>query len=104
MATARHAELVSGLERLATRVTAEAGLELVEVSLRGSSRRRVVRVDIDRAGPDGVGLQDCQRVSEALGLELDREELLHSGYTLEVSSPGIDRPIRTPDEKTSKSL
>ncbi len=93
-----HAELLGELRRRAERVAEAAGVELVELSLRGSGRRRVLRVDIDRAGPAGVGLEDCQRISNDLGEDLEHSELLSSGYVLEVSSPGVDRPIRTPDD------
>ncbi len=94
----RHEERIAGLERLAREIVTPLGVELVELSLRGSSRRRLLRVDIDRAGPDGVGLEDCKRVSDALGQALEESELLPDSYTLEVSSPGIDRPIRDADD------
>jgi ribosome maturation factor RimP len=93
-----HAELLGELHRRAERVVTAAGLELVELCLRGSGRRRVLRVDIDRAGPAGVGLEDCQRISNELGEDLEQSELLRSGYMLEVSSPGVDRPIRSADD------
>ena len=54
-----------------------------------------LRVDIDRPGTPGVTLEDCQRLTEALGPALDATELLESHYNLEVSSPGLVRPIRT---------
>jgi ribosome maturation factor RimP len=58
----------------------------------------MIRVDIDRAGPQGVSLDDCKRVSRALEAALDVYEPLGSRYVLEVSSPGLDRPIRTADD------
>lgn len=82
----------------ADRLAAEAGLELVDVALRGSSRRRLVRVDVDRAGPEGVTLDDCQRLSRRLGESLDEADLIPEPYVLEISSPGIDRPIRSADD------
>jgi ribosome maturation factor RimP len=95
----RHASLLEGLRRLAARVVEEAGVELVDLALRGSSRRRTLRVDIDRAGPRGVNLDDCKRVSEALGAAIEEEdELIDGSYVLEVSSPGVDRPIRSPED------
>ena len=92
----RHEELLSTLREIAQKVVAEAGLELVELSLRGSSRRRLLRVDIDRPGRQGVNLDDCQRVSAVLGETLEHDELLVDSYVLEVSSPGLDRPIVSP--------
>ena len=98
MNQSRHAVLLEELERLTARVVGELGLELVEMDLRGSSKKRVLRLDIDRAGPGGVGLEDCQRVSKHLGEALEGDDLIESSYVLEVSSPGIDRPIRTDDD------
>ncbi len=92
----RHEELLSTLVDIAQNVVSGAGLELVELSLRGSSRRRLLRVDIDRPGPHGVDIDDCQRVSAALGETLEHDDLLDDSYVLEVSSPGLDRPIVTP--------
>lgn len=89
----RHEELVNALQEITQRVVEETGLELVELSLRGSSRRRLLRVDIDRPGPQGVDIDDCKRISQVLGEVLENDELLEDSYVLEVSSPGIDRPI-----------
>jgi ribosome maturation factor RimP len=94
----RHEALLADLRRVVERVVAGAGLELVELRLGGSSRRRTVRLDIDRAGPSGVGLDDCQRISGEVGRALDATDLLPGSYVLEVSSPGVDRPIRDADE------
>ncbi len=54
----------------------------------------MVRVFIDR--PQGVGLEDCERVSHELSALLDVEDPVPTAYTLEVSSPGLDRVLRTP--------
>ena len=94
----RHATLLATLDQIVHRVAADQGVEAVEISLRGNSQRRILRVDIDRAGPEGVGIQDCQRVSEALGDALDQDDPLAASYVLEVSSPGIDRPIQSDDD------
>lgn len=86
------------LFRLASQVIEHDGLELVELQLRGSGASRVLRVDIDRAGPRGVSIDDCQRVSRALSSALDTCELLPFAYCLQVSSPGVERPIRSADD------
>jgi len=96
MTGTRHEELLSALVDIAQKVVSGAGLELVELSVRGSSRRRLVRVDIDRPGPQGVDIDDCQRVSAALGETFENDDMLEGSYVLEVSSPGLDRPILTP--------
>ena len=72
------------------------GFELVEVELKGSPGRRVLRIFIDRAG--GINHDDCARVSDQVGLLLEVEEAVAGSYTLEVSSPGLTRRLRTPAE------
>jgi len=94
----RHEELIEALRELAQSVVADLGIEVVELTLRGSSRRRLLRLDIDRPGPDGVGIDDCQRVSADLGSRIDDASILDESYVLEVSSPGLDRPIVSPDD------
>ena len=95
----RHAALLDDLRRLAARTIEEGGMELVDLALRGSSRRRLLRIDIDRPGPRGVDLEDCKRASKLLGAAIDAEgDLIEGSYLLEVSSPGIDRPIRSSDD------
>lgn len=91
-------QLEAELMRLARPILAEAGLELVELAIKGSGNGQVLRLSIDRAGSSGVGLQDCQRVSRELSPLLDEAESISMSYVLEVSSPGIDRPIRTADD------
>lgn len=86
------------MTQLALPVLAEAGVELVELALKGSGGSRALRLSIDRAGKEGVGLEDCQRISRQLSSVLDETEPISTSYALEVSSPGIDRPIRTTDD------
>lgn len=72
--------------------TVEAmGYELIEVELRLSPKRSLVRLYID--GSDGIDLSDCERVSHQASGLLDLEDPLPGAYTLEVSSPGLDRPL-----------
>lgn len=71
-------------------VIAAMGYELVGVELRGG-RRAVLRVYIDQSS--GVGIDDCERVSHQIGGLLDVEDAVKGAYTLEVSSPGLDRPL-----------
>jgi ribosome maturation factor RimP len=91
-------ETEAELRRLTEPILAGEGLELVDFALKGSPGRQVLRLDIDRPGVRGVDLADCQRVSRALGEVLDEAEPISGGYLLEVSSPGIDRPIRSADD------
>ena len=91
----------------AERVAAGHGLEIFDVQLRRESIGTVLRVVIDRPDrgvvetpQDAVGIEECQRVSQDLSAVLDVEEddlgesALGQHYTLEVSSPGLDRPLR----------
>lgn len=68
------------------------GVELVMAQVAGSRRQRVVRLYVDHAG--GVTHDLCSRVSAAVGDALDEGDAIDGPYTLEVSSPGIERPLR----------
>lgn len=83
---------------ISSEVASARGLELVAAKLARAGNRWHIRLDIDRAGPVGVDLGDCQQVSEAVGAMLEERDLIPGRYVLEVSSPGIYRPIRTPDD------
>ena len=99
--------LVTGVEQkkadtemftLAVGLAQSMGIEIVEFRFLGSGSDAVLRIDVDRAGPAGVTLDDCQRFSMALEMTMDDRDLIDHGYTLEVSSPGMDRPIATDDD------
>jgi ribosome maturation factor RimP len=79
------------IEDLAKRIADEQGVEVFDVGLLGKGKL-LVRVAIDKEG--GVTLDDCERFSKSLGALLDVEDVIHRTYTLEVSSPGLDRPLR----------
>jgi len=86
------------LIEVAEPVCAGAGYELVDVQYLRERQGWVVRVLIDRIGDDGVaiGFHDCEQVSRELSAVFDVEDPVPHAYRLEVSSPGIDRPLRTP--------
>ncbi|MDX1453844.1 MAG: ribosome maturation factor RimP [Gammaproteobacteria bacterium] len=74
--------------------TVEAmGYELVEVECSTNPKNGLLRLYID--GPDGIGLEDCEKVSHQVSGVLDVEDPMPGEYSLEVSSPGLDRPLRT---------
>ncbi len=81
-------------EALVRPVVEGAGLELVEVAYRTEDGRRVLRVTIDRDG--GVDLDIVSELSEKISRRLDLEDFGRGRYELQVSSPGIERPLRTP--------
>ena len=84
----------------ASRVAASYGLDIYDVELKREGGQQVLRVVLDRPGPnrtaeESVSLEDCARVSEELSAILDVEDIVPADrYTLEVSSPGLDRPLR----------
>lgn len=83
---------IEHIREIAERVAASQGLEVVEVELRGGGKARMLRVTIDK--PAGVTHEDCGNVSRELGTILDVEDAVPGGsYTLEVSSPGLDRKL-----------
>jgi ribosome maturation factor RimP len=86
------------VRRLAESLAPALGVEVVEVVFHRAGRFTLLRIDIDRPGPAGVTLEDCQRLTEALAPALDETSLLESRYNLEISSPGLDRPIRSDDD------
>ena len=77
------------------RVGAAEGLEIVDVELKGGGGSRLLRIYIDK--PEGVTHADCQKVSAEVGTVLDEEDIIPgSQYTLEVSSPGLERKLTKP--------
>ena len=74
-------------------MTAGRGFELVDVEVKREPRGYRVRLFVDK--PGGIGLDDLQSVSEEVSSVLDAEDPVDSPYTLEVSSPGLDRPLRS---------
>ena len=82
------------VEALVGPVVESSGLEVWEVSFRGEGGRSVLRVAVDREG--GVDLDSIAEVSERLSRRLDLEDFGPKGYSLEVSSPGLERALRTP--------
>ena len=81
------------MRSVADRVAAGRGFELVDVEVKRQPGGGLVRLYVDR--PGGIGLDDLQSVSEEVSAILDVEDPLASSYTLEVSSPGLDRPLKT---------
>jgi ribosome maturation factor RimP len=83
------------LEGIVSRELEELGYELVKIEMPVRGRRRIVRLFIDR--PErGVTIDDCVRVSRAIGFVLDGEGIVPGPYNLEVSSPGINRSLTKP--------
>ena len=91
--------VVERVRAIAERVAGGYGLEIFDVQYRREAPGMVLRVRIDRPGPasteeDSVSVHDCANVSRDLSAIFDVEEIVPTAYTLEVSSPGLDRPLR----------
>ena len=92
------ASVVDRIRSVASRVAAFYGLDIFDVQFRREAAGMVLRVQIDRPGPaataeDSVSVDDCARISRDLSAVLDVEDVVPGAYTLEVSSPGLDRPL-----------
>ena len=79
------------VQAIAERVTIDHGLELVHAEVIGPENKPIVRVFIDK--PNGITHEDCSELSLHMGTILDVEDFIHSSYTLEVSSPGLERGL-----------
>ena len=96
-------EALEHIRAIAARVAGERGLEVWDVQSRRETTGHVVRVYIDRPGPaataeESVSIEDCEQVNREMSTILDVEDPLPFTYTLEVSSPGLDRPLRNADD------
>ena len=92
-------EPLAQIRAIAERVAASHGLDVWDIQSRREAAGHVVRVFIDRPGPaataeESVGIEDCELVNREMSTILDVEDPLPFTYTLEVSSPGLDRPLR----------
>jgi ribosome maturation factor RimP len=97
--------VVEKIREIAERVGSSEGIEVVDVQLLGGGAHRVLRITIDRQGgaegsaerPAGVTHADCEFMSQNAGTILDVEDVIPGGhYTLEVTSPGVERKISKP--------
>jgi ribosome maturation factor RimP len=79
------------VQAIAERVAIDHGLELVHLEVAGPDNKPIVRIFIDK--PNGVTHKDCSEVSLHVGTVLDVEDFIHASYTLEVSSPGLERGL-----------
>ena len=90
-------EAVSRISAIARRVGDSEGIEIVDVEFLGAGRSRLLRIYIDR--PEGVTHADCEFISQQVGTILDVEDVIPGdSYTLEVSSPGLERKLATPKD------
>ena len=89
--------IIEKVQEITERVAGDAGLEVVDVQMLGGGGSRLLRIFIDK--PEGVTHADCEYISQNVGTILDVEDVIPGGkYTLEVSSPGVERKLTRPRE------
>jgi len=86
-------EIVDRVRAIILPIALNEGMEVVDIEYRRESGGWVLRVILDKEG--GVTLDDCTRVSQEAGRSLDVEDIIPTSYALEVSSPGLTRPLKT---------
>ena len=91
---AKAAAAVEKIEAIARSVADPEGIEVVEVELKGGGKNQFLRISIDK--PEGVTHADCELMSRQVGDLLDSDETIPAHYTLEVSSPGVERKLLKP--------
>ncbi len=84
--------IIAAIEEYAGPILDDAGLELVEIQFRREGHGWVLRIFIDKE--QGVTIDDCARVSREINTWLDVEDLIEHAFHLEVSSPGLERPLK----------
>jgi len=85
---------VEKIEAIAQRVADPEGIEVVEVELKGGGKNQFLRISIDK--PEGVTHADCELISRQVGDVIDADDTIPVHYTLEVSSPGVERKLLKP--------
>jgi len=85
-------EIVDQVRSMVDSILLNEGMELVDIEYRRESKGWILRLILDKEG--GVTLDDCTRVSQEVGRNLDVEDFIQTPYTLEVSSPGLTRPLK----------
>lgn len=84
------------ISKVANQIADGLGVEIVGLNLFAGKNRKLLKVTIDK--DDGVTLDDCERFSRALEALIEADDLIEGPYTLEISSPGLDRPLTKPKD------
>jgi ribosome maturation factor RimP len=87
----QHGSIIERIDKIAAAAAKQNGVEFVQSEIVGSRRNSVVRIFIDKLA--GVSIDDCSAVSRAIEEVMDAEDFMPSSYVLEVSSPGLERPL-----------
>ncbi len=94
-------EIIKSVKSLGEPIISNLGYEMVDVEFIKEQNEYYLKIFIDKTG--GINLEDCQLVSETIGEKLDELDIIETSYYLEVSSPGLDRPIKT-DQDIKRNL
>ncbi|MBI5124475.1 MAG: ribosome maturation factor RimP [Candidatus Omnitrophica bacterium] len=86
-------EITEKVKEVAAGYIKEHGIEIIDITYRRQHGGMTLRILADR--PEGISVKDCEEFNKYLSEELDREDVIQDRYILEVSSPGLDRPIKT---------
>lgn len=86
--------MIERIHSLLKPVAQAEGVELVDIELAGGHGAKILRLIIDKDG--GVDIEDCANISRQAGFIMDAEDVMDEPYTLEVSSPGLTRPLKKP--------
>jgi ribosome maturation factor RimP len=89
-------DLSESIRKLVEPIVSAEGLELVDLILKRGPKRWLLRIFIDH--PEGINHGHCQNISRLVGAVLDVEDIIPKAYMLEVSSPGLDRPLKRPED------
>jgi ribosome maturation factor RimP len=92
----QHQDIKDQVQKIVAPVLEDLGAELVDIELRGQRKDLVLTIFIDKEG--GVNLDDCAEISHEVGTLLDVEDVIPGSYRLEVSSPGLDRPLKKAED------
>ena len=90
--------VTEAIEKSVEKVLRNLGLDLVDIEYKGGGKKKLLRVLADRREKNkgqGITLAECAEASRKIGMMLDEESILEDSYLLEVSSPGLDRPLKT---------
>ncbi len=88
---------IDKIRELIKRYLDDYEFQIVELQLKGGGGRSILRILIDRKN-GGISIAECAKLNEEIGLLLDKSDLLQERYSLEVSSPGADRPLVTKED------
>ncbi len=86
-------DLIDSIRKLVAPIVSDEGMELVDLELKRGGGRWLLRIFIDH--PEGVSHEHCRHISRSVGTVLEVEDIIPNAYVLEVSSPGLDRPLKS---------